>query len=160
MFLWEGCHVSEKWDTNGWWPSAAAACCKTARQTTILMASCPQLMRRAVDSRAIAWRRADKDSPSATSPYIHWKLHGRYWIYSWNIVQTKMQNKIQISRHFKIKFWPLAELDPTRPDPPFTVNFLTRPDLTRPDSSISASLMTLCLRKIVYKSDVLIININ
>ena len=34
-----------------------------------------------------------------------------------------MQNKIQISRHFKIKL----ELDPTRPDPPFPVNFLTRP---------------------------------
>jgi len=45
-------HVSEKWDNNGWWPSATAACCKTAQHTTILMAACPQLMRRALDSRA------------------------------------------------------------------------------------------------------------
>ena len=29
-----------------------------------------------------------------------WKLHQRYWVYSWNIVQTKMQNKT----HFKVKF--------------------------------------------------------
>jgi len=70
-------HVSEKWDTNGWWPSAAATCCKTARQTTIVMAACPQLMRRAVKIVVPAWRRADTDSSSATSPYIHWKLHGR-----------------------------------------------------------------------------------
>jgi len=96
----------------------------------IMMVACPQLMRRAVDSRAIiiAWRRADTDSSPAILPYILWKLHGRYKIYGWNIVQTKMQNKIQILRHFKIKFRPLAELDPTRPDPPFPVNFLTRPD--------------------------------
>jgi len=40
-------HVSEKWDTNGWWPSAAATCCKTARQTTILMAPFLQTMQRA-----------------------------------------------------------------------------------------------------------------
>ena len=45
-------HVSEKWETNGWWPSAAATCCKTARKTTILTAAFLQLMRRAVASRA------------------------------------------------------------------------------------------------------------
>jgi len=99
--------------------TAAAACCKTARQTTILMAACPQLMRRTVDSRAIAWRRAGTDSPTATSPYIHW-IHGRCWIYSWNIVQTKMKNKIQTPKHFKVKlnfsFWPnWTWPDPTRP---------------------------------------------
>jgi len=26
----------------------------------------------------------------------------------------------------------MAELDPTRPDPPFPINFLTRPDPNRP----------------------------
>ena len=32
-------------------------------------------------------------------------------------MQTKMQNKMQIPRHFKAKFRHLAELNPTRPDP-------------------------------------------
>jgi len=61
-------------------------------------------------------------------------------------VQTKMRNKIQISRHFKIKFSPLAELDPTRPDPPFPVNFLTRPDQTRPAGRVKsrATLLAHC----------------
>ena len=120
-------HVSKKWDTNGWWPSAAATCCKTARQTTILMAACPQLMRRAV-RRAIAWRRADTDSSSATSPEN----------YTGDTEYTagtlcRLQNKIQISRHFKIKFRPLAELDPTRPALSCKFSDPTRPDPTRPD---------------------------
>jgi len=60
----------------------------------------------------------DRDSPSVTSLYTHWKLHGRYWVHnvqlSWNIVQTEIQNKIQISRHLKLNF-SMGELDPTRP---------------------------------------------
>jgi len=39
-----------------------------------------------------------------------------------------MQNKTQIPRHFKVKFYLLAELGPTRPDTPFPANFRTRPD--------------------------------
>jgi len=138
-------HVSEKWDTNGWWPSAAATCCKTARQTTIVMAACPQLMRRAVYSRAIAWRRADIDSSSATSPYIHWKLHGRYWIYSWiHCANWKIKYKYQGTLKFNLGLWP----NWTRPNPPFPVNFLTRPDPTRSDPTRPAgrvkSRATLC----------------
>ena len=58
-----------------------------------------------------------------------------------------MQIKIQISRHFKIKFRPLAELDPTRPDPPFPVNFLTRPDPTRPAGRVKSRATLRQLRR-------------
>ena len=122
-------HVSEKWDTNGWWPSAAATCCKTARQTTIVMATCPQLMRRAVDSRAIAWRRADTDSSSATSPYIHWTLQGdsEYTAGTLCRLKCKLKYKYQGTLKLNLGLWP----NWTRPDPPFPANFLTQPYPTR-----------------------------
>jgi len=49
---------------------------------------------------------ADRFTIRCTSLYrpTHWKLHGdtKYTLYS--LVQTKIQNKIQISRYFKVKF--------------------------------------------------------
>jgi len=76
--------------------------------------------------------------------YMHWKLHGRCWIHSWSIVQTKMQKKLYQGT-FKLNFglWP----NWTRPDPPFPVNFLTRPNQTRPDPRVGSRVVQLCALK-------------
>ena len=81
-------------------------------------------------------------SPWSTPLHMHWKLHWRCWIHSWNIVQTKMQKKLQISRHFQIKFWPLAELDPTRPALSCKFSDPTRPGLTHKSGQESCNSVT------------------
>jgi len=57
--------------------------------------------------------------------------------YSWNIVQSKMQNKIQTPRHFKVKlkfsFWP----NWTRPDPPALL-YIFWPDPARPAGRVKS----------------------
>jgi len=58
---------------------------------------------------------------------VHWKLYRSYRIYSWNIVQSKMQNKIQIPGHFKVKF-----------------NFSFWPNWTRPDPRVGSRVVQLC----------------
>ena len=113
VFFMKG-NVSEKWDTKGWWSSSvAAACWATVRQTTILMTWAT----RSEQLRQLCQRNAgtDRDPPSVTSPYTHWKLLSIQCTAqlehctNWNTKNTK------ISRHLKLNFSLLGKLDPTRP---------------------------------------------
>jgi len=81
-FFYDRTGEREVGDTNGWCPSAAAACCETARQTTTLMTVFLRLMQPAVKIACQCDAAEDSYSLSVTSPNTHWKLHMRYWTYA------------------------------------------------------------------------------